>query len=109
MGFEPAATEFRLEAPTDRAIRHWVQLGLRANFVQLLQFQFFVQCSHVISVIVSVSRQICSKPNVAQVITLVAEWIDIYGIHHWRNFEVAIENWAVWGLSPRPLNSVQVL
>ena len=38
MGFEPTTTEFRSDALTDRAIRPWVQLALRANFVQLLHF-----------------------------------------------------------------------
>ena len=31
-------------------------------------------------------RHICFKRNIAQVITLVAEWIDTFGIHHWRIF-----------------------
>ena len=35
---EPTTTEFRPDALTDWAIRPWVQLTLRANFVQLLQF-----------------------------------------------------------------------
>ena len=38
VGFEPTNTEFRSDAQTDWAIRPWVQLALRANFVQLLQF-----------------------------------------------------------------------
>ena len=37
-------------ALTDWAIRQWVQLALRANFLQLLQFNFLVQCSRSISV-----------------------------------------------------------
>ena len=45
VGFEPTTTEFRSDAVTDWAIRPWVQLALRANFVQLLQFHLFVQCS----------------------------------------------------------------
>ena len=71
--FEPMTTEFRSDALTDWAIRPWVQLTLRANFVQLLQFHLFVQCSHLISAIAFVSRHICFKRNLAQVITLVAE------------------------------------
>ena len=31
--------------------------------------------------------------NLPQVITLVAEWIDTCGIHHWKILEVAIESW----------------
>ena len=62
----------------------WVQFALRANIVQLLQFHLYVQCSHFSLAIASVSRHICFKQNLAQVITLVAKWIDAYGIHHWR-------------------------
>ena len=31
--------------------------------------------------------------NLPQAITIVAEWIDTYGIHHWKILEVAIESW----------------
>ena len=41
VGFEPTTTEFRSEALTDWAIRSWVQLVLRANFIQLLHFNLF--------------------------------------------------------------------
>ena len=37
-GFEPRTTKLRSDALTGWAIRQWVQLALRANFVQLLQF-----------------------------------------------------------------------
>ena len=45
-GFEPSTTEFRSDALTEWAIRPWVQLPLRANFVQLLQFHllFSAKC-----------------------------------------------------------------
>ena len=46
VGFKPMTTEFRSDALTDWGIRRWVQLALRDNFVQLLQFHPFVQCSH---------------------------------------------------------------
>ena len=46
----------------------------------------FVQRSRFISVFVFVSRHICYKRSLAQIITLVAEWIDTYGIHHWKIF-----------------------
>ena len=38
VGFEPTTTEFRSDALTDRIIRSWVQLALRANIIELLQF-----------------------------------------------------------------------
>ena len=37
-GFELMGTEFRSDALTDWAIMPWVQLALRANFLQLHQF-----------------------------------------------------------------------
>ena len=94
--FEPTTTEFRSEALTDWANRSWVQLALRAKFVQLLQFHLFVQCLYFISAIAFVSRHICFKRNLAQEITLAVEWIDTYGIYHWRTFEVVIESWLEW-------------
>ena len=93
VGFEHTTTEFRSDTLTNWAIRPWVQLALRANLVQLLQFHLFVQCSYFISTIAFVSHHICFKRNLAQVIILVAEWIDTYGLHHWRIFEVAIESY----------------
>ena len=75
VGFKPTTTEFRSDPLTNWAIRPWVQLILRANLVQLLQFHFFVQCSHFILPIVFFNRYICFKRNLAQVITLAAEWL----------------------------------
>ena len=46
------------DALIDGAIRPWVQLALRANFVQLLQFHLFVQCWRSISVFAFVSHHI---------------------------------------------------
>ena len=109
VGFEPTTTEFCLDALTNRAIRPWVRLALRVNFVQLLQFHLFFQCSHFISAIASTSHHICFKRNLAQVIMLVVEWIDTYDIHQWRIFEVVIKSWPEWDLNPQPLNSVQML
>ena len=109
MGFEPTTTEFCSNALTNWAIRPWVQLAHRANFVQLLQFHLFVQCSHFIPAIAFISHHIYFKQNLAQVITLVVEWIDTYGIHQWRIFEVAIESWVECDLNPQPLNFVQTL
>ena len=65
VGFEPTTTEFRSDAVTDWAISPGVQLALRANFVQLLQFHLFIQCSRFISVFAFVSRQICFLSEVS--------------------------------------------
>ena len=104
----PRQTGFHSDALTNLAIRPWVHLTLRANLVQLLQLHLIVQCWRFISAIAFVSRHICFKRNLAQVITLVVEWIDTYDIHHWRIFR-SIESWPEWDLNPRPLNSVQTL
>ena len=92
------------------AIKPWVQLALRANFVQLLQFHLFVQCSRFISTIAFVSRHICFKRNLAQVITWLQRNELIKMVFTTETFwEVAIESWHEWDLNPRPLNSVQTL
>ena len=109
VGFEPTTTEFRLNALSDWAIRPWVQLALRANFVQLLQFHLLVQCSHFISAIAFVSHHICLKGNLAQVITLAAEWLIHMVLTAEEFLEVAIESRFEWDLNPRPMISVQGL
>ena len=73
--FEPTTTKFRSDALTDWATRPWVQLALSANFVQLLQFHLVVQFSFFILAVAFVSRHICFKRNLAQVITVAAEWL----------------------------------
>ena len=77
VGFEPTTTEFRSDALTDWAIRPWVQLALRANFVHLLQFHLSVQCSSFISVFAFVSRHIFFKWSLAH--------IYIYKVFRWKN------------------------
>ena len=83
---EPTTTEFGSEALTDWALRPWVQLTLRANVVQLLQFHLFVLCSRFISLFTLARHDLWFKPNLLLVIMLKAEWIDSYGSHHWRIF-----------------------
>ena len=61
---------FSSEDLSDWAIRLWVKLALRPNFVQLLQFHLFVQSSRFILVLAFISRHICFKQSLAQVITL---------------------------------------
>ena len=110
VGFEPTTTEFRSDALTDWAIRPWVQLTLRANFVELLQFHLFVQCSSFISTIAFVSRHTCFKWNLAQVITYLQQNELIHMVFTAEGFwEVAMESWPELDLNPWPLNSVQML
>ena len=109
VGFEPTTTEFRSDALTDWAIRPWVQLAHRINFVQLLQFPLFVQCWRFTSVFAFVSRHICFKGSLAQVITLQRNEL-IHMVVTTEGFlEIAIESWTEWDLNPWPLNSVQTL
>ena len=97
VGSEPTTTEFRSDAPTDWAIRSWVKLTLIANFIQQLQFDLSVLCSHFVLAIRFVS---CFKQNVTQVTTLAAEWfIDMVFITE-GFFELAIESWPDWDLNP---------
>ena len=109
LGFEPTTTEFPSDALTEWAIRPWVQLALRANFPKIIQFHPFAKCSHYPSVIAFVSSHICFKQNLAQLITLVVDWIDTYGFYHWRIFEGAMESWPDWDLKWSLFNSVQRL
>ena len=109
VGFEPTTTKFCSDALTKWAIRPWVQMDLKVNFVQLLQFHFFVQRSHFISAIAFVSHHICFKQNLTQVITLAMKWL-IHMVFITEGFsEVVIESWPEWDLKPQPLNSVQML
>ena len=79
-------TEFCSDALTNWAITPWVQLALRANFVQLLLFHYFVHCSRVLLATAFANRHIRFKRTLAQIITLTAEWINTHGIHHWMIF-----------------------
>ena len=85
MGFESTITEFRSEALTDWAIRPWVQLALRANFVQPLQFYRLFSVTFPFGCLPSsvamfiLIEVFCSVGNHMS----VAEWADTYGIHHW--------------------------
>ena len=82
VGFEPTTTEFRSDALTDWAIRPWVQLALRANFVQLLQFH------RLFSVTIHFGYCLRQSPHLFWLKFCwgnhmsVAEWVDTYVIHH---------------------------
>ena len=86
--------DIRPDTLTKWAIRPWVQLALRTNFVQLLLFHLFVQYSHFVSAIAFVSHHICFRWNLAWVITLTAEWIYAYGINHWSIFWISYKKLA---------------
>ena len=84
VGLEPTTTEFYSDALTNWAIKPWVQLALRASFVQLFQFYLFVQCSRIISAIAFVSRHICFKQNLSLSLSLsLYIYIFIYIYKKW--------------------------
>ena len=60
----------------------------------------FVQCSRFISVVAFVSYHIFFKLNPAKVIMLEVEWIDTYGINHWRIFRSNYRMLAWIGFEP---------
>ena len=62
---------------------------------------FFVQCSRFILVFALVSFHICFLASLAQVITLVVESIDTYGIHHRKIFRSSYKKLAWAGFEPK--------
>ena len=102
-------TEFRSDAPTDWAIRLWVQLALRASFVQPLQFHcLFSVKFHFGHRLRQSPRLLWLKFSWGNHIS-VAEWMIHMVFTTEEFFEVAIESRPEWDLNPRPLNSVQTL
>ena len=90
VGFESRATEFSPDTLTYWAIRPWVQVQLRASFVQILQYHLFVQCSHFVLGIAFGSRHLCFQRNLAQVVTLVADYTYIYIYYIYSGFNIYI-------------------
>ena len=85
VGFEPIATEFRSDALTDWAIRSWVQVALRANFVQLHQFHRLFNVRFHFGCCIHQSPSLFNL-TFLELITWVKrnELIYRYGIHDWR-------------------------
>ena len=88
VGFEPTTTEFLTDARPDWALRPWVQLVFKANFIQLLQFH------HLFGVRFNFRFVFVSHLRLFNWLffflfffwgnyMIVAEWTDMYGIHHW--------------------------
>ena len=106
VGFETTTTEFRSDALTKWAIRPWVQLAARANFVQLLQFH------RLFSFKFHFGYCLCQSPRLFWLKFCwheLAEWMIHMVFITEGFFEVAIESWPEWDLIPQPLNSVQTL
>ena len=88
--FEPATTEFRADTLTVQAIKPWLQLTLRTNFVQLLQFhilfRFRFGCC-----LLQPSRLLYFEFCTGNLIS-VAERTDTYGIPDWRILRSSYRN-----------------
>ena len=109
VGFEPTNTEFCSDTLTDRVTRPWVQLTLRVNFVQLLQFHRLFSIRFYFG-FAFVSRYVYFNRNFLEVITWVW-WNELINMVFTTEgfFDVAIESWPECDLNPRPLNSVHTL
>ena len=83
VGFEPTSTEFRSDTLTDWAIRSGVQLPLRVNFVQLLQFHRFFSGTFSFCYCFRQSPRFFQSKFCWGNHMSVAEWVDTYGIYHW--------------------------
>ena len=81
--FEPKTSEFHSDALNDWSIWPWVQLELRANFVQLFQFPclfsvtFYFGCLSLSVATLSLIKVFCRKSHGCSGMS------DTYGIHHW--------------------------
>ena len=82
--FEPTITEFRLDALTNWTITSWVQLGLRAYFAQLFQFQ----CHNSFRLFAFVSRHVYFHLRfLVDNHMSVFEWTETYGIFLCQNLQ----------------------
>ena len=84
VGFEPTTTEFRSDALTDWAIRPRVQLALRANVVQPLQFHGLFSVAFHFGYYFGQSPRFLKSKFCWGNHMSVAEWVETYGIHHRR-------------------------
>ena len=94
VGFGPTITEFRLDALTNWTIKSWVQLGLRAYFSQLFQFQ----CHNSFRLFAFVSRHVYFHPRfpIGNHMS-VFKWSKTYGILLWQNLQCCYRKLAwVW-------------
>ena len=128
---ESMTTDFHSNALRESATRPWVQLALRNNFLQLLEFhRLFSATFHFSCLHSSVVTFILSKFLVSNHMS-VGEWTDTYSIHHWKilwssfrrlisvRFEAtatefrsdALTNWTIrwWVQLPFNANFVQLL
>ena len=84
--FEPTTTEFSSDALIDWFIRPLSSTHLQSQLCPALQFHLFVHCSRFIFSFAFISCHICFKWGFAQVIILLVEGTDTYGISQWIIF-----------------------
>ena len=108
--FEPTTTEFCLDAQHNWAIRPWVQVALRANFVQLLQLHcLFSVRFHFGYCLRQSLRWFGSKFSWGSHMS-VAEWMIRMVFTTKEFFEEVIESYPEWDLNhDHSLNFVQTL
>ena len=83
MGYESTTNEFRSDALTHWAIRLWVQLVLRANFVELLQLHCLLSVVFHFGHCLRQSPPLFSSKFSGDNHMSLADWVDACGIHHW--------------------------
>ena len=79
-------TEIRSDALSYWPIKPWVQLAVRGNSAQLLQFHIFVQCSRSFFGLCFSQAQHLLEAKSRTCNHVSSGWIGTYGIHHWRSF-----------------------
>ena len=101
--FEPMVTEFVWDALTYWAIRPWVRLTLRANFVQLLQghclFSATFRFGSLPCTLHLLPPLFLSNFSVENHMS-VAEWANICGIHYWQILRKSSTKFSWVGLEP---------
>ena len=100
VGFKPMTTEFRSDAPSDWAIRPWVQLALRANFVQLPYFHRLFSATFHFGCCLRQSSFIFSSNFCWGNHMSVPEWVNTYAIHHWMILWSSYRKFAWVGFEP---------
>ena len=110
VGLESTTTEFRSDATTDGAIKPLVQFKLRANFVQLLQFQCLFSVRFHFGYCLRQSPCFFWLKYFGGNYMSVVKRTDTYGIYNWRilwssyrklawiGFEPMMSEFCDWGI-----------
>ena len=107
--FEPTTTEFCSEILTDWALRSWVQLVVRTNFVKLLQSHLLSSAKFRFDYCLCQSSCLLWLKFSGGNHMILAEWMIYMTFTTEGFFEVALESWPGRDLNQWPLNSAQTL